>query len=97
MWCPDLEKLELVREKEHICNPNNELYNKKSLHKTTYEIATTLQELLPSTQSNVGASNKPKEMQLPLRHRYRRKTSCWVAVCLYSLPSNQPILPSRYV
>ncbi|MPC27032.1 hypothetical protein E2C01_020183 [Portunus trituberculatus] len=51
----DVEKMELVREKERIWEPENEVYNKKRFHKSKFdEIVATLQELFPSMQGIVG-------------------------------------------
>ncbi|MPC17385.1 hypothetical protein E2C01_010239 [Portunus trituberculatus] len=60
VWSPDIEKmLQLVREKEHIWDPKNELYGKKeSLSKLSFnEIAATLQELFPSMQGVFGGED----------------------------------------
>ncbi|MPC79264.1 hypothetical protein E2C01_073780 [Portunus trituberculatus] len=59
MWSPEIEKmLELVRETEHIWDPRNESYSKKSLRKSSFdETAATLQEVFPSVQGVVGGED----------------------------------------
>ncbi|MPC24358.1 hypothetical protein E2C01_017439 [Portunus trituberculatus] len=62
--------LELVRKKEHIWDPRNELYNKfKSLRKSSLdEIAATLQELFPSMQGVLWLT--PPVHQKKSNHRF---------------------------